>query len=482
MAYSASHAPRRYRSAFRIAATLALLTGCGNNNASPPDTDRPSGTGGSGGARTGGASGSGGRGGSPTEGNESGPRGAASGGTTGSGGSASGSGGSDLPGTGGSPADAAPGGSDGPPAGEPPAGPPGSVDVSKHKYSRPLTLDTTAAGAGVTADVAAFPVPVKLGADFDFSQAKAAGDDVRFTSADGKPLSYAIELWDATKKEAAIWVSVDVKGNATTTINMHWGNADATSAADSKAVFSKAAGFLGVYHLNQDGNTSEGGYKDASWNEVHGTGVKLAPGSLEPARVGYGTRFDNPKGGAAGEIRWIEVAGDKVIKDFGSEEHPISISAWAYANTWDGYYQTIFSKGDGSYSLQKDYMGRTEVCMSPLTGTNHQCAITSAPPTKMWTHYMVMRKNAPYGGNDLVLYINGKRATGTTASGKHIALPFGIANQSLRGRERDLKGFNGILDEVRVMPVERNEAWAKLDFESQREGSKFVTLGAVKAN
>ena len=44
--------------------------------------------------------------------------------------------------------------------------------------------------------------------------------------------------------------------------------------------------------------TGLGGYKDASWNEVHGNGVKLAPGSAVAARVGLGTRLDNPKGGA----------------------------------------------------------------------------------------------------------------------------------------------------------------------------------------
>ncbi len=447
------------------AAPTNAPSGLGGRGGSGGSGGRPDGAGGSGGSYTGGAAGvaTGGSGGTPSTG---------SGGTAGS------------PSTGvdaATPSDVA--ASDapiGPPA-TPPAGPPGSVDVSKHRFSKPLKLDTTAAGAGIATDVAAYPVAVKLSAaNFDFTQAKQAGDDVRFTSADGKPLPYAIEQWDAAKKEAALWVSVDIKGNASQTINLHWGNADATSAADSKAVFSKTAGFIGVYHLNEDGNTGEGGYKDASWNEAHGTGIKLAPGSLETARIGVGTRFDNPKGGAAGEIRWVEVAGPKVIKDFGSEMHPISVSAWAYANNWDGYYQTIFSKGDGSYSLQKDYMGRTEVCMSPLTGTNHMCAITGPPPTKVWMHYLIMRKNAPYSSNSLALYINGKRATAITSGGKHIDLPFGIANQSLRGRERNQKGFDGIIDEVRVMPVERNEDWAKLEYESQKEGSTFVTFGATK--
>ena len=365
------------------------------------------------------------------------------------------------------------------PATPPESSTPGTTDLSMFKYSKVIGLDTTGGGAGVSADVPGYPVAVQLDAtNFDFAQAQPAGQDVRFGTADNKPLPYAIELWDAAAQKAALWVRVDLKGNDNTqSITLHWGNPKATSAADSKAVFSKEAGFLGVYHLDQDGNTTPGGYQDASWNEVNGTGILLSPGSAVPARVGLGTRFVNPQGGASGKIQWIEVTGEKVLQDFGTRTHPISVSVWAYAETWDGYYQTIISKGDGSYSLQEDYQNRTEVCMSPTSGRYHQCAITGAPPTKRWMHYMIMRKNGPYASNNLVLYINGQRAAGTTAGGGHVDLPFGIANQSLRGRERDKKGFNGVLDEVRVMPVERDANWAKLDYESQREGSTFLKFG-----
>jgi hypothetical protein len=441
------------------------------------------GTSGGGGARSGGTSGRGSDG-SDVAGTSGGAPG--SGGTMsagGKGGDASGgSAGSGSGGAGGGDHDAAGGSSDGATNPPPVGGPVGPTDLAKHKYMRALKVDTSAAGAGVMTDVKGYPLAILLNAQtFDFAQAKPGGEDVRFSTAQGALLPYAIEQWDAAGKTAALWVLVDVKGNdSAQSIQMHWGNEAATSAADSKAVFSKAGGFLGVFHLDEDGNTTPGGYHDASWNEVHGTGAKLAPGTRVPARVGSGTRLDNPAGGAAGEIKWIEVAGPKVVKDFTSEEHPVSISAWVFANSWTGYYQTIFSKGDGSYSLQKDYMGRTEVCMSPATGTEHECAITAAPPTKMWTHYMVMRKNAPYGPNDLALYINGKRATGSNGSGRHIAETFGIGNQSFRGHERDKKGFDGIIDEVRVSAVERNADWAKLDFETQKEESKVVGFGDIQ--
>ncbi|MEO2168283.1 MAG: DUF2341 domain-containing protein, partial [bacterium] len=48
---------------------------------------------------------------------------------------------------------------------------------------------------------------------FDFSQAKPRGEDVRF-SANGKPLAYQIERWDAAGGKAEVWVRIPtIKGN-----------------------------------------------------------------------------------------------------------------------------------------------------------------------------------------------------------------------------------------------------------------------------
>jgi Concanavalin A-like lectin/glucanases superfamily/Domain of unknown function (DUF2341) len=464
---------------------FGLFAGCSSPPATSGGDDRGSQPG-TGGRASGGRSGAGGAGEAPGTGTGGAPgapgtggaamAGGAAGGQSGGSGGSSGAGEADAGAADAGTADAA--GGPGPSSPPPGGGENVSTDLAKHRYSKVIKLDTTAAGAGVNADIAKYPVAVLLDAqNFDFSQAMKQGEDVRFADMAGKLLPYAIELWDEAGKKAALWVSVDVKGNNNTqAIVMHWGNPGAASAANSKAVFSKEAGFLGAWHLDEDGNTAEGGYKDASWNEAHGTGQKLAAGSRVPARVGFGTHFENPKGGAAGQIKWIEVGGPKVVNDFNPVGHPITVSGWTNANSWGGYYETIFSKGDGTYSLQRDYMGRTEVCMSPSSGRYHQCAITSAPPTKMWMHYMILRKDNP---NDLSLFINGRKAAGTTAAGRNTMEAFGIANQSFRGKEptRTGRGFDGIMDEVRVMSVERNADWAKLEYESQREGSKFLSFG-----
>ena len=90
-----------------------------------------------------------------------------------------------------------------------------------------LYLLTTPEGANLpaTASEENFPLLVRLNKDsFNFNQAKAGGDDIRF-SAEGKPLAYQIEDWDAVAGTASIWVRIpNIKGNARQEIKIYWGN------------------------------------------------------------------------------------------------------------------------------------------------------------------------------------------------------------------------------------------------------------------
>src|SRR4051812_857488 len=82
-------------------------------------------------------------------------------------------------------------------------------------YHRDVKLNTTSTGAGINTALAHYPVPVQLNADnFDFTQAKDDGSDIRFTKPDGSPLPYEIELWDKAAHLAALWVKTDITPNS----------------------------------------------------------------------------------------------------------------------------------------------------------------------------------------------------------------------------------------------------------------------------
>ncbi|HXU80774.1 MAG TPA: DUF2341 domain-containing protein, partial [Polyangia bacterium] len=337
---------------------MALAVACSSSapRKTPTETGGEDGESGSGGSSpTGGKSGTGGSmttpkdagagsgGAGDTGGSGGGGASGGSGGSSGSGGGAGGTGG--TMGTGGA------GGAGG--AGGSPM--PGPTDLTKFKYSKAVKLDTTAAGAGVMGNVDGFPVALVLNAmNFDFSQAKDGGADVRFAKMDGSLLPYAIESWDKAGQAAVVWVKVSVLGNnATQSFVMHWGSPDATDASTTKTVFDN--GFVGVWHLNEEGSSTDFGYKDSSPNEAHATGVMMAPGSRVDGRVGKGTWLQNSA--AMPKDQWIKVDSDK-RQSFNTGPKPITVSVWVLAKSFPnrstiGGYETVISKGDTSWTFQR---------------------------------------------------------------------------------------------------------------------------------
>ena len=234
---------------------------------------------------------------------------------------------------------------------------PSRASADAWSYSQTITLDTTASGANVLEDVRQYPLAVLLDKSrFDFNQARPDGADIRFFDSAGKALPHAIELWDKASGSAAVWVLLDlVKGNSKDqSIVMKWGHASAPNISDSKAVFKRQDGFVGVWHLDEDGNTGPDGYRDASDHEAHGTGVGMIPGSRVDARIGKGVHLDNPKGQET--ARWIRVSGEKAAQF--NPGPPITVSIWALGYSYPiRSYETMIAKGDTSWTLQRVQYG-----------------------------------------------------------------------------------------------------------------------------
>lgn len=359
------------------------------------------------------------------------------------------------------------------------AGGAGGGAPSTGGYQKTLTLDTTASGAGVMMDVDKYPLAIQLDeSNFDFAQAQPMGVDVRFEELDGTALPHSIEHWDAAGKTAALWVKLDkVVGNmAGQSIRMVWGVPGATATADSKAVFSNADGFYGVWHLDEDGNTTAGGYKDASQHEAHATGVNMIAGSRVTARIGKGIDLVNPQG--QNSARWVRVEGAKATA-FNPGDTAITVSAWALAHSYPiTSYETIMSKGDTSWSLQRvQYDSGTgyQSCLLAGSGsTYHFCIYNFAGQprvTEQWLHFMVVLDEP-----NMRLYINGNlNAMGSGQSWNQGDHPLGIGNQTQFDGRRQ---WDGIIDEARVMQAARSAGWAKLDFETQKAEQKALTYGA----
>ncbi len=356
----------------------------------------------------------------------------------------------------------------------------GGTALAAWKYYKELKLDTSAAGANVTGDVAKYPVPVLLSAaNFDFTQAKPDGSDIRFSDAAGTLLPFSIESWDATAKLAALWVKVDVKGNASQTVLISWGNAAAPATADSHTVFDTKDGFLGVWHLSEAGSTTAGGYKDATATGADLTGLAVTADSITDGRIGKAVSLSHAQN------QWLRLDGTKNTT-FDVFTH-VTYSIWTYAKTYAIEYQTPFAKGDNSWRIHMygssswgENMNKhiVEMC-AESKGNGDECAINE-PPSKgsdvaplKWFHWV-----AVFNDPTLTLYLNGVKEVSAMSGGwkSDPQYPVGVGNNSqIPGRSWD-----GYLDEARVMNVSKDESWIKLEFESQREGQQFVTYGMTQ--
>ncbi len=156
-------------------------------------------------------------------------------------------------------------------------------------YSRKIFLNTTSTGADVAGNVTDFPVLVRLhSGNFDFSQAKADGGDLLFTKENGQTIPHEIERWNSSRHEAEIWVKVDtVYGNDSTQfISLHWVDPEATSSSSGSAVFDLSAGYKGVWHLGDNGET----VLDATGN--NNTGSRNGDKAPVKGNIGLAQSFD----------------------------------------------------------------------------------------------------------------------------------------------------------------------------------------------
>ncbi len=316
------------------------------------------------------------------------------------------------------------------------------------QHSGALTMLTTPDGANLPAGAVAegFPLLVRLHRDwFDFKQAKASGEDVRFSSSTGAALAYQIEEWDAAGGTASVWVRVPrIEGNARQALRMPWGKADAASESSGKAVFNESNGYLSVWHL---GDTVQ---DEVGTLESKETGTSLTNGIVGKARHFPG------KAGIFG--------GDK-IPNYPAGASPHSSEVWFRSRTPNS---TLVAWGN------EQAQGKVVMQFRSPPHINMDCyfsggsvASGSRLPLGEWTHVV-----HTYRQGESALYINGKLDGSNTKNGGPLAIKT-PARLWIGGWYNNYT-FVGDMDEVRISKVTRSADWVRLQFENQKPQQTLV--------
>jgi hypothetical protein len=306
---------------------------------------------------------------------------------------------------------------------------------------------TTPEGANLpaTASEENFPLLLRLTKEtFDFKQAKAGGEDLRFSAA-GKPLAYQVEAWDAAAGEASVWVRIPlIKGNARQEIKMHWGKPDATSESSGKAVFNASNGFVTVLHMS-----------DPVQDEV---------GSVEPndkgttpslGMIGKSRRFDPGKGINCGEK----------LATLPTGANPHSTGVWIKSeksNVTPMAWGNEQAQGKVVMQLASPPHIRMDCYFS---GGNVESSGTLV--MNQWIHVV-----HTYKEGEARIYVNGVLEGENKSKGGplNIRTP---ARMYLGGWYNNFQ-FEGDIDEARLSNVTRSPDWVKLEYENQKPMQTLV--------
>ncbi len=289
-----------------------------------------------------------------------------------------------------------------------------------------------------TAAEADFPVLVRLHKDFfNFKQAQAKGEDIRFATSAGVPLAYQVEDWDAAKGMASIWVRLPViKGNARLPLQVYWGKADAASESNGKAVFNESNGFLSVWHMTDPVKDEVGTLESKDQGTTAGVGM-----------VGPARHFAGKQGIACGEK----------IPNLPTGASPHSTEVWYRADAANMDLVCWGQEGTPAGKVRMQLQSPPHIYVDSDGGSIHA---KSALPKSEWIQVV-----HTYDGKAGNIYVNGRLdVPAPTQTQMKILSP---ARMWLGGWYNNYN-FIGDMDEVRVSKVARSADWVRLQYENQK--------------
>lgn len=310
------------------------------------------------------------------------------------------------------------------------------------EYRIKLTIDHN----DVDVDLADFPVSVFLNSSrVDWSHVQDDLDDIRFTSNDTETLlKFEIENY-TVNNEAWLWVKVPVIASSVDTdFYMYYGNTGASSGEDATNVWD--ANFLMVQHLSDNTTSST---LDSTSNGNDGT------------KEGAGTPYE-----VAGKMgRAQNLTGDYIDCQSILNASVGTISLWMKPFTITGLNRPAENNG---YLFFKWEEGTTDFVFIIYDGATKTSPSFDINQTDAWHHVV-----GTWDSSNLKLYVNGSYI-GQTACGAvgSVAEDFEIGSHYVAPNDFD----GGIIDEVRVSEVARNESWIKACYES--ESDDYLTFGS----
>lgn len=301
-----------------------------------------------------------------------------------------------------------------------------------------------------------FPVLIKLsGGNFQyFMDVLPKGSDLRFVAADQKTaLDYHIEKFDPIAEIALIWVEVSKSGHALTTgsvttetIYMYYGNPTAVAGGDSANTYDVNQAL--VYHFD----TPEGPRDASAYQNQPATNTSTIDAA---GIIGSAARFQSDQA--------LQIPATPSLQYTPAQGY--SASVWISLENTDNAAHLLTLNGSTSLAIAlKD--GALIATMGNGSETIVEQPLGSTLQANSW-HQL----GFSISGQQSYIYIDGKLIATLPgikeAMSPSVDIGFAVAQP----------GFVGMIDELQLTNVIRNDAWFKRAYDNQAMASDIVVFG-----
>lgn len=326
------------------------------------------------------------------------------------------------------------------------------------KYRKKIDLDTSASGASIAAAVDGVPLLIRLhSGNFDFTQAREDGADLRFVDGDDvTQLKYQIESYDSLEEMALIWVKVPrIMAGAANALYIYYGSPEAVNGSDPAGAFDSGQAL--VLHFAE----TEGMPQDSTG--FHNNAAAFAGGMGLPAIVGKGISLNGP-------ADMLTVPASPSLET----NQGFTFSAWVRI-TRPQTGAPLLTRKDKAGMLQVGIEG-TAIMVEFTSGEARK--FSSYPVGELlleqWNHVAI----SGVAGGELQILINGAPVATTTTTLPN-ELPKLTSDLVIGGASAN-GAFAGELDEVRFSTTTLSPDWLTLSARSQAPDAAITMFGAAE--
>jgi hypothetical protein len=216
-----------------------------------------------------------------------------------------------------------------------------------------------------------------------------------------------------------------------------------------------------VWHLGENYSTDGDVYRDSTMRQNHGTMEDEDGGGFHKFGViGKATKFN-------GSAEWQGIE----IDDTDFPTGGFTLSAWVnFTQTYPGCIIQKGMPGESNYYICVNDDVANGFSAGVYDGTWVTTYYAAATNDGRW-HYVVASVNT----SAIVLYVDGIRRNVSSAHDN--SLFTNNADLGIGTGPDDIFDFAGDIDEARVSSVNRSHQWVWTEYNNQRNGSTFFTLG-----